>query len=411
MKKILIVEDDAIVASIYRNKLQNEGYDVEIVADGERAIAQLKSAPPDLILLDLGLPKINGVDVLKAIRSNPATASVGVIVLSNSYVTSLVQAAWKAGANKCLSKADTTPRLLVDIIHGMFVAAAARAAASANAEREATSPSAIAGGVKGTAPSVALPTSSDALFQSSVRLALLGNAPGFIEDLRKRLKILGHQSGDIQSPADLFDFYRAVHSLTGYAGSAGFRSVAHLCAALEALLKELHDKPKKIGPSPIRTVAQAIDSLARLFDQERLPHADEQAPPLILVVDDDLIARRTLCSALDKAHLRSISVDDPAVAFRLLEENACDLIFSDVEMPAMNGFDFCAKVRGLPQHKCTPLVFVTSLADFENRARSVLSGGTDLIAKPFLLVELAVKALTCVLRKPSSPERRFGPST
>jgi CheY-like chemotaxis protein len=207
--------------------------------------------------------------------------------------------------------------------------------------------------------------------------------------------------GSASTAADLADFYHALHSLTGHAGSAGFGTIAHLAAALEALLKELHERPEKLGPSPVRTVAQAIDALARLFADASHPQPDEQPIPLVMVLDDDGVARRALCAALDKAHLRYLSVDDAKLAFHLLKENRCDLIFSDVEMPGMNGFEFCEKVRTLTTHKGTPVVFVTSLSDFESRAKSSLSGGTDLIAKPFLLVELAVKALTYLLQRPA----------
>jgi CheY-like chemotaxis protein len=117
------------------------------------------------------------------------------------------------------------------------------------------------------------------------------------------------------------------------------------------------------------------------------------------VVDDDAISRRTVCSALELANLRSISVKDPSSAFLLLEENRFDLIFSDVEMPGMDGFQFCAQLRSLPMHKDTPVVFVTSLGGFEARAKSVTSGGADLIGKPFLLVELAVKALVHITKR------------
>ena len=243
MKKILVIEDDAVVASIYKNKLQNEGYDVEVAGDGEAALASLKVSKPDLVSLDLGLPKTSGVEILKAIRADPMTASLPVIVLSNSYVPALVQAAWKAGANKCLSKSECSPRLLVDLIHSMFAAAV-------------TAPAA-AGTGQAPAQAVQLSTSSDALFQSQVRLALLSNAPGFVDDLRKRLKLLAQQSGGSHASDDLFDFYRAVHALTGHAGSAGFTSIAHMCAALEALLKEIHDNPRRMGPSPLRTIAGA----------------------------------------------------------------------------------------------------------------------------------------------------------
>jgi DNA-binding response OmpR family regulator len=75
-----------------------------------------------------------------------------------------------------------------------------------------------------------------------------------------------------------------------------------------------------------------------------------------------------------------------------------DLVFLDVDMPGMNGFELCTKVRALPAYKKTPVVFVTSLNDFESRANSTMSGGNDFIAKPFLFMELAVKALLYVFR-------------
>jgi two-component system copper resistance phosphate regulon response regulator CusR len=67
-------------------------------------------------------------------------------------------------------------------------------------------------------------------------------------------------------------------------------------------------------------------------------------------------------------------------------------------MPGMNGYELCAKLRKLANHKKTPVVFVTSLTDFESRTHSTMSGGNDFIAKPFLFIELAVRALVYVLR-------------
>jgi PleD family two-component response regulator len=56
-------------------------------------------------------------------------------------------------------------------------------------------------------------------------------------------------------------------------------------------------------------------------------------------------------------------------------------------MPGMNGFELCAKLRALPDYKATPVIFVTSLNDFESRANSTMSGGNDFIAKPFLFID------------------------
>jgi DNA-binding response OmpR family regulator len=67
-------------------------------------------------------------------------------------------------------------------------------------------------------------------------------------------------------------------------------------------------------------------------------------------------------------------------------------------MLGLNGFDLCAELRSLPAHKTTPVVFVTSRDDSPSRERAAVSGGNDLIAKPFLPIELAVKALIHILK-------------
>ena len=80
-----------------------------------------------------------------------------------------------------------------------------------------------------------------------------------------------------------------------------------------------------------------------------------------------------------RPQLKPIAVDNPQAAYNLLIETRFDLIFLDVDMPGMNGFELCSKLRMLPPHKLTPVVFVTSLNDLESRANSTMSGGNDLI--------------------------------
>jgi len=128
------------------------------------------------------------------------------------------------------------------------------------------------------------------------------------------------------------------------------------------------------------------------LDQQEYP------PAQVLVVDDEAISRRAVTYALEKAKLKAVSVEDPEVAFQLLTQKPFDMVFLDVDMPRMNGFELCAKLRNLPAHKKTPVVFVTGLNDLESRANSMVSGGNDFIAKPFLFIELAVKALVFVMR-------------
>ncbi len=200
---------------------------------------------------------------------------------------------------------------------------------------------------------------------------------------------------DITRLKQVHELYRRIHALTGNAGLAGTLQIAQMADALEALLKELYEKPKNLTASTLRTVASGIDFLGILF---KLPDRQEMSEPNILVVDDEAISRRAITYALEKAKLKSVNVEDPLAAFKLLTESKFDLIFLDVDMPGMNGFELCTKLRTLLAHKKTPVVFVTSLNDFESRASSTMSGGNDFIAKPFLFIELAVKALVYVLR-------------
>jgi CheY-like chemotaxis protein len=176
-----------------------------------------------------------------------------------------------------------------------------------------------------------------------------------------------------------------------------------MTSALEALLIELQSKPKKITPSVMRTIAQAIDTLAALFDRAANPQLEVLTPPKILVVDDEIISRETICSALGKSSLSATGIDDPFAAQRLLEQESFDLIFLDVEMPGQTGLELCVKARATAANRATPVVFVTTHSDFGSRAQSTLSGGNDFIAKPFLLVELAVKALTWLFKENPQP--------
>jgi DNA-binding response OmpR family regulator len=120
-------------------------------------------------------------------------------------------------------------------------------------------------------------------------------------------------------------------------------------------------------------------------------------------VDDEAISRRAITYALEKGHLQSVSAEDPQSALKLLDEKEFDLVFLDVVMPGMNGYELCAKLRAMPQHKKTPVVFVTALSDFDSRTNSMMAGGNDFIAKPFLFIELTVKALIHVLRVKLQP--------
>ena len=380
MKKILIVEDNQIVANVYRNKFAVEGYETEVALDGENGLDVMRQFKPDLMLLDLMLPRMSGVDVIKQIRSETDFAKLPIIVFSNTYLTNLIQEAWKAGASKCLSKASCSPKDVLEIVRATIGDSYTRTSDTSMERRKAEGAGVEAQG------------------QGDLRATFIEGLPQTLASLRAIMMTLVKASSQVDQLKSIYDLYRQIHALTGSAGLAGFNLIAKMADSIEALLKELYEKPKNINQSTIRTVAAAVDFLGFLFERGVQSEKQEVPQASILVVDDEPISRRAVIYALEKAHLTSTNAEDPTSALKLLEEKNFDLIFLDVDMPGMTGYELCAKIRNMPQFKKTPVVFVTALSDFDARTHSMMAGGNDFIAKPFLFIELTVKALIHVLR-------------
>ena len=115
MKRILITDDDQFLANVCRRKFEEAGFDVTVATDGNTAIEELVLHPPDVVLLDLMLPEIDGLAVLRFLRSRERLRGLPVIVVSNlSYFSGVVQAAWHAGATYFFNKGDCSPASLVE---------------------------------------------------------------------------------------------------------------------------------------------------------------------------------------------------------------------------------------------------------------------------------------------------------
>src|SRR5437870_434522 len=108
-KRVLLVEDSAGFRLIYRDLLQNRGYEVLEAEDGQQGIELARTELPDLVLLDLMLPKLHGFEVLKQIRANSATASLPVIIFSVLDQPLDIEEAKKLGANEFIVKGGAVP--------------------------------------------------------------------------------------------------------------------------------------------------------------------------------------------------------------------------------------------------------------------------------------------------------------
>jgi len=499
-RSILIIEDDPVISDVYSEIFKRSGFRVSNAKDGEVGMAMIRNSPPDVLLLDLQIPKLSGVEVLRQVRSLPATERIPVVVFTNTYLTKLMEEAWQAGATKVLTKTRCKPNDLVDAVEKAMTTPTVSGRSLPKAQRKGPLPAppieaggSFVFGLPGTEtikpqasvpppfvfddhserpsgpivssiklPSlqpvaamppkpVELPVAKESsggiqLFDeesfhaepevsvsdvdrdldvgSSIRKGFCTRIPDIMDELREKMR--GFVKSERNSPGtslkvrrdqkslpeviyegagsklpELFELCKATHSLAGYSAMAGFARVAQLSQATESFLRELHSKPKNINPSTLRTLGHAADMLEKML--KNLSWDDEpdmNITALGMVVDDDPISRRAIHDSIEFAGFKAVSVANPEIALNLVLENRFDIIFLDVEMPEMSGFDLCRAIRADDINKLTPVVYVTSLAGFDARTKGALSGGTDYIAKPFLMIELALKTTIFAL-KPS----------
>ncbi|MGV3775004.1 MAG: response regulator [Verrucomicrobiales bacterium] len=408
MKKLLLIEDDKIVSTIYSNKFRTEGYQVEAVADGPTGLKTVHEFQPDAVILDLMGPQLNGVEVIKQIRGLASTKLLPIIVFSNAYMPQMVQDAWKAGANACLVKSSTTAKHLAETVAKVIAESEAKTKAESVSAQPAPSnlqPEPVAAGrrpkgipMPSYTPSFDPEIDPDIEFQADLRKTFLDSLPQTMATIRLQLQALTKTDDLLQRTGIIFELYRKIHSLTSNSAMTGLKLVARISSALEAFMQELHKKPDHVNASVSRTIAQTVDLLGNLLKEGENAPNPRLDNATLLVVDDDLISRRAVVFALEKVEFKPISLDDPFAALKMLEENTFDIVFLDIDMPGMSGLELCQKIKMLPKHKTTPVIFISSMTDFQSRAQTALSGGADLIGKPFLFLELALKALLNIVK-------------
>lgn len=120
MANILVVEDEKTLNNAYRMILQKEGHHVETAFNGEEALEKATANEPDIILLDLLMPKMNGLEFLQAYELNEKHPNTVVVILSNLDMDKEIQQAFKLGAYKYILKAMTSPTQLATMVNHLI---------------------------------------------------------------------------------------------------------------------------------------------------------------------------------------------------------------------------------------------------------------------------------------------------
>ncbi len=365
-KRILLVQEDTTLSNLFREKLEGSGFAVDSTRNLDQASRFVVEKKPDLVLLDLVSSGGSPLGFIKELRSEDATAKLPILVLP-SGLTGLNNEAVQAGATRIIPRGDHTIGSVID---------GARAAL----------------GLPGIGDAASTP-----LFHpdESWCANVMQTARATLNQMRRCLPGLVSERPDLSI---LNSLWATSHAFAERVALLDGRNLAHFATALDVLLAELFEFPEQINASTTRTIGQAIDFLATLVVPGAPDTGADTGKARIVVVDDEASTREFIAAALKLSLLQCEGVESPFSALEKLTGKRCDLIFLDVGLPEMSGFDLCAKIRALHEHEKTPIVFLTGMATFQNKALANLSGGNDFVGKPFNIPELGLKALMWLLR-------------
>ncbi|HEX4084355.1 MAG TPA: response regulator [Chthoniobacteraceae bacterium] len=361
MKRVLLITEDQLVSNYYRLRFESMGITVDAARSNDSARRMARDRNPDLTVIDPIMTGLSPIALIEGLRDCLGSKEMWIISRLPNAVGKAME---KAGANRVQGRGGELEGSL--FIH-------------------------VAEALGLPAPDSAKDRDEHDAWVHSVCEA----APEAINNLRVSLHDFVK---DPRAGTGLYELFRQAHQLSHRVGMLHIEALGRLTSSLEGLIYDLYAMPEQINPSIVRTVSQAIDFLVVLFEEKNVPRLKDPASADVFVVDDEPPARQMIAAAMRLVGLKITCADDSEMALSVLGDNTFDLIFLDVHMPNTNGFELCTQIRQLEDHHKTPIVFITGMNTFQNRAQGSLSGGNDFIGKPFNLLELGIKALMWIFK-------------
>jgi DNA-binding response OmpR family regulator len=409
--KILAVDDDPLCLRALTFALQKANIVPDTANNGVKALAQANDHVYDVIFMDIQMPEMDGLTACKRIHETEANADTPVVfvTIQSDFHTRAQSTA--IGGSDLMAKPFLVFELAVKALTVTMrkrlqlqkatapsgVVPAAGASESARAKIAAnlveTKP------LEPTVLAEAKPVAEVGDDEAETEPGFLSEAKGYIVAMRKALEEVELAPDEAQRKERLGDLYLKVHSFAAQSVTAGLPLAARVASTLESLVKKLFEKPAKATVSTRSTIATTLDLLEELRVPGRRQKLTDDSPVHLLVVDDEPLARRAITGALQLAFDKPDNAADGKEALTLAGQKTYDVIFTDIQMPELDGFGLCTELRANGNNRTTPVVFITSQDDGDARDKARKSGGNDFIAKPCLPSEVTMKALTFVVRK------------
>lgn len=354
-RALLVVESPGLDL-FYREALTGAGFEVLSAPNGETGLSYLRTPQPEVVVLDLVLPGMSGIEFIRNLRVQRGMAPPPVFVLPQ-LDDELAAAATAAGATRVLSRYQTPMRTLVLLAHTHVR-------------------------LRGT-PMEPRPLDPSAWLPYALQHVLV---------LHNSVHALTRDANEAAARRKLPS---EAHGLAEMLHLAGMGGMAELATAMESMILGWDRVDAELSRQSLQTLGQAVDFIGRKL--EEYPVAPGLLKPLagskVLVVDDEPSLGMLVSAALGLSGLTPDVVGSPSECLKTVGNSTFDLIVLDIGLPEMTGFDLCTKIRGTPGHGNVPILFLTGLTTFQNRAKSVMIGGNDFICKPFDPLELALKVL------------------
>ena len=358
---VLVVDDDSKAVEVVARHMEDSGATVLRAYGGTEAIDNAKSKKPDLIILDLMMPEVNGFDVVEALKANEETAHIPIIILTAKVITDADRKALNGGVLKIVEKSGFN--------HGSFINEVHRATAKLAAESAQSAPKPARkkpSGTKKSSPASAATPSGKAtvlvvednaresnllkhyLEDAGYAVTLAANGPAALDEMR-------------QSRPDLITLDMMMPDMDGF---EFLNEKANLpeCMDIPVLIVSGMDDAEKGLSLGANAIVRKPIKKRDFLDVIKSIDIKSQAgiKPDVLVVDDDPKAVKIISSYFDASTYQVVKAYDGAEALEAVERNRPDLIVLNLTMPVMNGFEVIDRLKKDKKTRDIPIIVLTA---------------------------------------------------